>query len=155
MELRLPLSLATKQDVALVHRELRDYIDYAVQLSIRKQQADQTSISSNLNEVIVLNQVDINDSKSAQKLLVAFDELLKKSLIFHMSFAVNPNHETVEKLIKWFRKEISPKIILSIGVQPTIAAGAVLKTQNRQYDFSLRKHLELSKPKLVEVLHHE
>jgi F0F1-type ATP synthase delta subunit len=155
VELKLPLSLATKQDVALIHRELSDYIDAAVQIKIRKQKPDGSALSPALKDVVVLNQIDINNPQSAQQLLVALNELPKKSQVFHMSFATNPTPDVTQKLIEWFRKEINPRIILSVGVQPTIAAGVILKTQNRQYDFSLRKHLELNRSKLVEVLHHE
>jgi F0F1-type ATP synthase delta subunit len=55
-------------------------------------------------------------------------------------------------MIIWLRKEIDPRIIIHVGLQPTIAAGIVLRTPNKQFDFSLRRHLYKNRDKLLEVL---
>jgi len=39
-----------------------------------------------------------------------------------------------------------------VGLQPTIAAGIVLRTPNHQFDFSLRQHLYKNRAKLREAL---
>ena len=102
-----------------------------------------------------LNQINLNEKNVPQKLIAQLDEALRKVILFHMSFATEPTDEVTQKLVAWFRKEINPTILLNIGVQPTISVGAVLRTQSKLYDFSLRKHLQNSQQDLVKVLRGE
>ena len=72
--------------------------------------------------------------------------------VFHISFAADPSAAFMAKLVTWLRRNIHPQLLVRVGLQPTIAAGCVLRTQNHSYDFSLRRRLIGSRPILIESL---
>lgn len=156
MELKLPLTIATKQDILRIQREVRDYEDMVVQRNVRKMNVESPiSISHGLKDLVQLNQINLNEKNVPKKLIKQLETSLKEVILFHMSFATAPNDEVNQKLVAWFRKEVNPKILLNIGVQPTISVGAVLRTNRTVYDFSLRKHLQESQKDLAKALRSE
>ena len=56
-----------------------------------------------------------------------------------MSFSADPSVTFLTKLMTWLRQEIHPQVLLTVGLQPTIGAGCILRTTNRYFDFSLRQ----------------
>ena len=58
-----------------------------------------------------------------------------------MAFAGEPDQESLEKLISWFRKETHPHIFIQVGIQPMLAGGVILRTPKNRYDFSIRTAL--------------
>lgn len=153
MELRLPTILASKQDITHVHRELRVFSDLVMQSIMRHDSPVQyPAISSTLRAMATENQIDLRDEVACKHLLEQLEALQKNAPTLHISFPIDPSPEVVQKLIIWLRKELDPRIVIQIGLQPTIAAGIVLRTPNRQFDFSLRQHLYRNRDKLKEAL---
>ena len=70
----------------------------------------------------------------------------------HISFASDPSSAFVAKLVTWLRTNIHPAVLLQIGLQPTIAAGCVVRTPNKNFDLSLRHNLTDQRAKLIEAL---
>jgi F0F1-type ATP synthase delta subunit len=60
-----------------------------------------------------------------------------------MSFASEPSAKSLGTLVDWLRTNIHPQVVVSVGIQPSIAAGCIVRTPNRQYDFSLRQSLDM------------
>jgi F0F1-type ATP synthase delta subunit len=56
-----------------------------------------------------------------------------------MSFSADPSASFIERLMAWLRQEINPYVLVSVGLQPNIGAGCVVRSTNRQFDFSLRQ----------------
>jgi F0F1-type ATP synthase delta subunit len=110
------------------------------------------AISANLRALAVENQVDLRDQDACQKLLSELEKLKNDAPSVHISFPVDPSPEVVQKLVQWLRNEVDPRIIIQIGLQPSIAAGIVMRTPNHQFDFSLRRHLYHNRGKLMEAL---
>ncbi len=153
MELKLPLILASKQDITHVHRELSVFLDMIMQSIMRHENPIKyPAISATLRALAVENQVDLRDQEACQKLLAQLDKLKQEAPAVHISFPVDPSPEVVQKLVQWLRKEVDPRIVIQIGLQPSIAAGIVMRTPNHQFDFSLRQHLYRNRSKLMEVL---
>lgn len=153
MELKLPVILASRQDLAHVHRELRVFLDMVMQSVMRHDNPIQyPGISTTLRALATENQVDLRDETACKELLVKLEKLKNDAPTLHISFPIDPSAEVVQKLIVWLRKEIDPRIIIQVGLQPTIAAGIVLRTPNHQFDFSLRQHLYKNRAKLREAL---
>jgi F0F1-type ATP synthase delta subunit len=69
-----------------------------------------------------------------------------------MSFAIEPSSFMTQKIVSWFRKEVHPALMLHTGIQPTIAAGCVMRTSNKYFDFSLRQHLTASQGLLTKAI---
>ncbi len=40
----------------------------------------------------------------------------------------------------WLRQNIHPYVMVTVGVQPTIAAGCIVRSTNKYFDFSLREN---------------
>jgi len=153
VELKLPPSLTTKQDLTRVHRELQVFNDLSLQSVMRHDKpVKYPAISDSLREVAVLNQIDLRQENACKKLLDGLEVLKEKAIIIRISFSSDPPEEILQKIVIWFRKEIDQHIVIQVGLQPTIAAGIVLSTPNHQYDFSLRQHLYKNRNKLIEAL---
>lgn len=152
MELKLPNSIASRQDLTRVHRELREFNDFAMQSIMRHDNPVQyPAISDNLRGLAIENQIDIRDEHLCNKLLNDLEQLKIKAPSIHISFPTDPSAEVLQKLVAWFRQEIDKNIVIQVGLQPTIAAGIVLRTENHQFDFSLRRHLYKNRAKLKEA----
>lgn len=153
MELKLPTILASKQDVTYVHRELRAFSDLVMQSIMRHDNPIKyPPISATLRALAVENQIDLRSEDSCKQLLLYLENLKHNAPTVHISFPSDPSPEVVQKIVLWLRKEVHPSIIIQVGLQPTIAAGIVMRTPNRYFDFSLRQHFYKNRGKLMEVI---
>lgn len=153
MELKLPAILASKQDITHVHRELRVFSDLVMQSIMRHDKTVKyPPISATLRALAIENQLDLRDEEVCKKLLATLEDLKHHAPAVHISFPTDPSPEVVQKLVVWLRKEVDPRIVIQIGLQPTIAAGIVMRTPNHYFDFSLRRHFYDNRGKLIEAL---
>jgi F0F1-type ATP synthase delta subunit len=153
VDLNVPDNLTSKQDITHVHRELRLFTDSVMQSIMRHDDPIKfPPISDSLRAVAVSNQIDLRDPKACDKLMLQLEDLKRSAPTIHISFPADPSRDVLQKLVIWLRKEVEPKVFIQIGLQPTIAAGIVMRTPNRSFDFTLRKHLYKNRDKLIEVL---
>jgi F0F1-type ATP synthase delta subunit len=151
--LKLPSTIATKSDLTQVHRELRIFLDLTMQSIMRHDSpVKMPAVSSQLRQLAADNQLSLANQQATKKLLAALETTKKQASVVHISFASEPTHQVLYKIVQWFRQEVDPNIVISVGLQRSIAAGVVLRTPNRQFDFSLRKHLEHSKAGLSKII---
>lgn len=153
MELKLPIALASRQDITHIHRELRLFDDVAMQSVMRHDNpVKYPPISGLLRDMVKDNQIDLSNEKARKKLINELETLKNNAPSIHMSFAVEPTPQVLQKIVTWLRAEIDPRIVIQVGLQPTIAAGTIIRTPSHQYDFSLRQHLIKNRQKLIEAL---
>ncbi len=153
MELKLPLILASRQDITHAHRELRVFDDKVMQSVMRHDNPIKyPAISNTLRAIAQENQVNLGNESARKKLLTDLDKLKNNAPSIHISFPSDPSPEVLQKIVAWLRKEVDPRIVIRVGLQPTIAAGIVMRTPNHQFDFSLRRHLYNHRKDLIEVL---
>jgi F0F1-type ATP synthase delta subunit len=69
-----------------------------------------------------------------------------------MSFASEASPKALDKIVAWLRSNIHPQTLLQVGLQPTIAAGCIVRTTNRVFDLSLRTHLREQEPYLTQLI---
>ena len=152
-DIKLPISLNSRHDVNMVCQELRGIIDVAEQNNLRQtSSATLPEISGLLKELATENNVNLASTDESQKLLKLIELVRDKAVQIHVSFAAEPPVDIMKKLIVWFRSEINPKTIINVGLQPSIAAGVVVRTPNKLFDFSLRQHLISNQDKLKAAL---
>ena len=72
--------------------------------------------------------------------------------VLHISFATDPTAAFTVKIIIWLRTNIHPYLLLKIGLEPRIAAGCIIRTPSKQYDFSLRRHFIDQRDQLISAL---
>ena len=153
MALRLPLGIMTKPDLHRLIREVEALDNYIHQNSIRgKKSAALPRLTASLESLLRDNKTDVMDDKARAELRRVLAELLATAPVVHMSFAIEPSSFMTQKIVSWFRSEVHPALMLHTGVQPTIAAGCVLRTSNKFFDFSLRQHLKATQGLLMESI---
>ena len=153
MDLKLPAILASKQDLTHVHRELRVFSDLVMQSIMRHDKPIKyPPISATLRALAVENQLDLRDETVCKDLLEKLENLKENAPTIHISFPSDPPPEVVQRIVAWLRTEVDPRVVVQIGLQPTIAAGIVMRTPNLFFDFSLRRHFYNNRHKLIEAL---
>jgi F0F1-type ATP synthase delta subunit len=143
----------TKPDLHRLIREVEALDNYILQNSIRGQKsAALPRLTSSLETLLRDNKMDVMDDKARAELRKMLAELLTSAPVVHMSFAIEPSSFMTQKIVNWFRTEVHPALMLHTGIQPTIAAGCVLRTSNKFFDFSLRQHLKSSQDLLMQSI---
>lgn len=81
-------------------------------------------------------------------------ELLRNTVpTVRLVFAAQPNRQLKAQLVKWFRNEIHPQVLIVFVVRSDIAGGIVVQTVGHVYDFSFKRQLIGAKHRIAELLH--
>jgi F0F1-type ATP synthase delta subunit len=92
-----------------------------------------------MDQTVQLNKLNLLQAEDRVALQQFLDAVKRQSPVIHMSFSADPSAAFIEKLMVWLRREIHPVLLLTIGLQPTIGAGCIVRTTNKYFDFSLRQ----------------
>lgn len=158
-EFHLPPALIGKAHLAQLIRELEGVEnDLETQKASNLAKADAKAglrvptMSKALADCIELNQVDIIDSQQRMGFKKTLGIIKNKAPVMHFTFASDPDGESLQKLVDWVRKEIHPRALISIGIQPGLIGGVYLRTPNHVHDFSLRALLHDKRDIIVKEL---
>jgi hypothetical protein len=151
----LPLSVITVIDLARVGRELTDVDEFMLQASLRKPGTSMNlpRLSKLLDDTAQINKLNLLEEKDRKALINALSYVKEHAPRLHISFSAEPNAQFVTKVADYIRREIHPLALIQVGIQPTIAAGCILRTPNKQFDLSLRHHLKDSRTILSDLIH--
>lgn len=154
MELSLPLDVISQVDVARLVREVKGFDEFFVQAKVRQPNpALQVPKPSRLLEKIaVSNNYNLLNEQDCHKLAAQLDQIIGRAPLIHISFAAEPSPNVLESILSWFRSNIHPLTLLQVGLQPTIAAGCVLRTSNKVFDMSMRNYLTNQENYLVQLI---
>lgn len=153
-EFKLPVLVASPVDVGRLLREL-DAIDEAlIQLNIRKggKTASVPKTTNLMDQIVELNKLNLLRETDRKVLRQFLSDVKTKAPVVHMSFSADPSVAFQEKLMTWLRREIHPQILLSVGLQPNIGAGCMMRSTNKYFDFTLRKKFADQRELLLEKL---
>lgn len=137
----LPVSIVGPVDIGRLIRELAAIDDALIQLGLRQKGAEikMPKTTQNMDQMLELNKLNLL-LPADRKLLEQFlNSVRAKAPVLHVSFSADPAPAFTEKLLTWMRREIHPLLLLTIGMQPNIGAGCVVRGVNKHFDFSLRK----------------
>lgn len=150
----LPVSIATLVDVGRLQRELAEISETMLQLEVREpgSKVKMPKTSRLFDQVIEANDLNLLHEKDRDFIKQALENIHNKAVVLHMSFAADPSATFVEKLIAWLRKEIDPYVLITIGLQPNIGAGCVVRTTNKYFDLSIRQDFLSKRNLLLEAL---
>lgn len=153
-QIALPVTIATRADVGRLLREVEALDDFMHQTTIRKPGTTlKLPKSSKLfDELVNSNQLNMLHEEDRKKLRAFLMAVRVKAPVLHMSFSADPSPLFLEKLMAYVRREIHPMALLHTGLQPTIGAGCILRTNNKYFDFSLRQRFLAKRPILLEKL---
>lgn len=154
MELKLPLTVVSQIDVARMLREINALNDFFVQTKVRQSGTPMQlpKLTLLLEQVARDNNLNLLEEKDRRNLASALDQVIGKAPLLHISFAAEPSPKALEKILTWFRTNIHPQALLQVGLQPTIAAGCVVRTANKVFDMSLREHLNQQQKFLAQLI---
>lgn len=140
--LQIPNDVVSRIDVGRLVREVEALDEFVEQAAVRK---PGTSIqmprtSKMLDEMLEINKLNALVEKDRMRLLNFLITVRAKAPVIHMSFSADPSPLFTQKLIIWLREHVHSLVLLQIGLQPNIGAGTVVRTTNKYFDMSLRKH---------------
>jgi F0F1-type ATP synthase delta subunit len=149
--LQIPSSLVSRVEAGRLARELETLDESIQELSHRRHNED-VAPSPLMQALVELNKLDLKDAKQRQRLAAFLKELKVAAPVVHMSFAAEPQVAFTTKIITWLRREVHPLVLLDIGLQPSIGAGCIIRTNSKYFDCSVRQHLITNRPKLLELM---
>lgn len=149
----LPVQVVSPTDLGRLTRELEKLDDKLHQAELRKEgEIKMPRTSRLLDKSLELNKINLLDAADRRLLIQFLEATHAKAPVLHMSFSADPPASFMEKIVTWFRKEVHPLALVTIGLQPNIGAGCVLRTRNKYFDLSLRQEFEEKKGLLREAL---
>ena len=153
-KIALPEQLISSVDMSRIIRELEALDESLRQAEIRKP-GTPTKLSRSsvtLEDLARLNKVALTDAAARESLIGALKEFMKSAPRIHMALPAEPSGNFTKKIAVWIRQNIHQEILLDIGLQPTLAAGCLIRTNNKMFDMSLRHHFADSRHLLVEKI---
>lgn len=150
-DFKLTFTVVGQTDVNRLLRELEKLDDFFV-ASAAQRQANVPRITHILDDLARTNRLNLLEAAPRKELAGQLKQLLKEAPSVHISFAAEPPPKVIEKIVVWFRQNIHPKTLLQVGLQPSIAAGCVVRTPNKIFDMSLRSHLKDQESLLVRLI---
>jgi F0F1-type ATP synthase delta subunit len=148
----LPLAVVGPADVNRLQLELEALEDYLRQQAQTEHVPKLPKMSRMLESLGEHNEADLLLQADRNRLEAFLKALEQHAPTIHISFASEPSAVFTQKVLTWLRGNISSYILLQIGLQPTIAAGCVVRTTNKVFDMSLRQYLTDSRHLLVDAL---
>jgi F0F1-type ATP synthase delta subunit len=154
MALQLSTNIVSQVDVSRISRELKSLDDFFAAAKARPAGTSMQlpKLTRLLDQVAKENNFNLLEESHRKALLTELDQILGSAPQLHISFAAEPSPQALEKILMWFRTNIHPQALLQVGLQPTIAAGCVLRTPNKVFDLSLRTYLNDQQKYLMQLI---
>ncbi len=152
----LPVSIVSPTDIARLTREIEAIDNYFREQAIRNAGVPtdtMPSLSKLMDQLAADNQLNLLNETDRVKILELLQKLHKSAPVMHISFSVDPPGTYVQKIVEWLRHNIHQHVLVTVGLQPNIGAGCVVRTTNRLFDFSLREYFSQKRDFFIEKLH--
>lgn len=150
----LPPSVYNPRDVRRLINEIDALDNTLLQLGLRQpgSEVKLPRTSRLLDELVAVNGLNLLQENDRHGLKTLLEQTIKQAPLLHISFAADPSPSFIDKLILWFRDEIHPLTLITVGLQPNIGAGCVVRTTNKYFDLSLRQDFIQKKDLLKQAL---
>jgi F0F1-type ATP synthase delta subunit len=138
--IELPTIVFGPVEINRLLREIETLDDFIGQATIREpgKQPAIPKTSRTLDTIANNNNMNLLVPTDRKKLKQFLESVKTKAPVIHMSFAADPSAIFTAKIVAWLRTNVHPYALLQLGLQPTIAAGCIMRTTNKTFDFSLR-----------------
>ncbi|HVX56561.1 MAG TPA: hypothetical protein VHA37_02410, partial [Candidatus Saccharimonadales bacterium] len=152
--LKLPVAAGSPAEVGRLARELELLDDALLQLGLRSggTEVKMPKTSHLMDLTIQENKLNLLHQEDREQLRAFLETVKEHSPVLHVSFNADPPPNFTEELVTWLRREIHPTLLLTIGLQPNIGAGCIVRSTNKYFDFSLRSYFDEKRDVLVEKL---
>lgn len=151
---QLPALAVGKAEINRLLRELAAIDNTLLEHTLRKKGGDARMLKTSrlMDQLIEVNGLDPLHKEDRERLRRFLETVNDRAPVLHVSFSADPTPAFLEKLVAWLRENIHPQVLMTVGVQPTIAAGCIMRTTNKYFDFSLRQDFEGKRDLLLEKL---
>lgn len=152
--IHLPTGVVSTGDARRLHRDLAALEEtlQAVRLRTNSPVAKLPRLNRSLEEFAATNRLNFLLPDDRHHAAVFMNYVLKSAPVLHISFASEATRKFTTELVLWLRANFDSDMLVEIGLEPNIAAGSVVRTTNKMFDFSLMKHLESKRDMLMERL---
>lgn len=139
-QFELPTLVFGSVELHRLQREMEALEEYMIQSDIRTpgKQAPLPKMSRFLEATAENNALNLLKTEDRSHLTTILQQISETAPSVHISFAADPSAAFTAKVVGWFRSNIHPHALVQVGLQPGIAAGCIVRTGNRSFDFSLR-----------------
>lgn len=153
-ELTLPVSVTSLVEIGRLLRELETINEALLQLHLKDRGATAKLPKTTrlMDRLADENKLNLLHEADRQRLETFLQSIKTQAPVLHISFSADPSESFLEKLVAWLRKEIHPAALVSVGLQPNIGAGCIVRTTNRYFDFSLREDFAAKRELLKQSL---
>ena len=152
----LPPSLVSKVDVSHLVTEAERVDNEMTAAAVRRKAGSEADVRPTMSEQLAqfldMNKIELEDTKLRSRLIKQLRQLKDTVPIVHMTFAVEADPESLQKLAAWVREEVHKQAVIDVRLQPSLVAGVYLRTPNHVHDLSLRGKLQGSRTLLVKEL---
>ena len=152
--IHLPTGVVSTGDARRLRRDLAALEEtlQAVRLRTNAPVAKLPRLSRSLEEFASTNRLNFLLPDDRHHAAIYMDTVIKKAPVLHISFASEATRKFTTELIQWLRANFDSEMLIEVGLEPNIAAGSMVRTANKVFDFSLMKHLEGQRAMLMERL---
>lgn len=151
----LPVSVVGPVDLGRLQREIgKIHITLQAQ-TIRSEAHDAAELpklSHLLDQFVQANRLDLLQAADRSNAVEFLEGVKKSAPKIHISFSADPSAQFMMKITTWFRQNIHPTVLITVGLQPGIGAGCVVRTPNKYFDLSLGKAFANKRDLLVQQL---
>ncbi len=152
----LPTLVFGMVEIHRLQRELEALEDFLQQAALRKASEKTVvalpQVSRLLDALASENACNLLQKTDRERLSHFLQTIADSAPTIHMSFATDPSAAFTAKIVSWLRANIHPLVLLQLGLQPSIAAGTVVRTTSHVFDLSLRRHFDEQKAQLIASL---
>lgn len=151
----LPVGIVSPTDIARLSREIESIDEFFREQAIRSGGTTNAMprLSKLMDQLAADNQINLLDELDRSKILDLLQKLHASAPVMHISFSVDPPGAYVQKIVAWLRANIHQHILVTVGLQPNIGAGCVVRTTNKLFDFSLREFFSEKRQSFIDRLH--
>lgn len=151
----LPSSVATKAQLLNLRKNIDDVLETMTQNRVRIHEQVQVEpsppVSGALASLLASNKLQPS-AEVIRQLQHWVESLLHHAPVVRLTFSSEPGPNELNRLIDWFRQESGKVVLLHIGIQPTVAAGVIVRTTSHRYDLSLRAELLKRTDRFIEAI---
>lgn len=151
----LPSAVYSTQLLESVIYDIQYYLDWIRQNQIRKKVGAKPKEEPNHSaETVLVIEAWLQGRPATLESLESLLKHLKDLKLpeVHIMLAAMPNRTQREQLVKWFRNNATPHLLLSFVADRNLGGGIVVRTPNRIFDYSWRQELVAGRDQLAEIV---
>lgn len=149
----LPSSIATKRNLSHLVQELERLDNELTAAAVQGgSETPELSVPDMVQDFLSVNEFSLDNTNDRSEMITQLRLLKRKAPVIHIAFAVEADSASLGSLIGWFREFAHPQSIIVAGFQPSLVAGAYVRTPNHIYDLSLRSAFRNGRAKLIQEL---